>query len=82
MILELVNLNGIQAKEKIHLKLKDLNNMPTKKEKNEILKRTESEFGVIKEKQQMNLNEKMESSKNDVIYELKELRRRIKNIKV
>jgi hypothetical protein len=30
----------------------------------------------------MNLNEKMESSKNDVIYELKELRRRIKNIKV
>lgn len=56
--------------------------MPTKKEKNEILKKTESEFGVIEEKQQMNLNEKMESSKNDVLYELKELRRRIKNIKV
>lgn len=64
------------------MKLKDLNNMPTKKEKNEILKKIESEFGVIEEKQQMNLNEKMESSKNDVIYELKELRRRIKNIKL
>lgn len=56
--------------------------MSTAKEKNKILQEVKSEFVVIHEKQQENENDNMESLKNDIINELKELRRRIKNIKV
>lgn len=75
-------MSGIQATKIIRLELKKLNNMPTKIEKNKILKEVDTEFDVILEKQDININDAMVNSKDEVINKLKKLKERFENITI
>lgn len=56
--------------------------MPTKIEKNKILKEVDKEFDVILEKQDININDVMVNSKDEVINKLKKLKERFENITI
>lgn len=56
--------------------------MPTKIEKNKILKTVRTHFDVILDKQEENLYVNMEESKNAVVDELYELKEKIENITI
>lgn len=56
--------------------------MPTKIEKNKILKTVHAHFDVILDKQEENLYVNMEESKKAVVDELYELKEKIENITI
>lgn len=56
--------------------------MPTKIEKNKILKKVRTHFDEILDKSDTNLNVNMPESKDDVLYELYLLKEKLENIKL
>jgi hypothetical protein len=56
--------------------------MKNKIEKNKILKEVDTEFDVILEKQDININDAMINSKDEVINKLKKLKERFENITI